>query len=262
VKNRSMVDDLKQLARRMLADYDARTPGQIFAQPLDLTIFEAYALQAEIVRLREQRGEKVIGYKVGCTSAAMQQQLGLGEPIFAAIFDTGCFPDGAELSYRCFANLAVEGELAVRMGRDLPAPPVGVHDCRAAIASVFPVIELHHYVLHSLQPSLAELVASGGMHAGFVSAEVERDAGLGELESLSLWLDDQRMGTVAAGDLTGMVLQSLSWLVSKLADAGLALARGQIVLTGSLLNLYPVGPGRKVIADVPPIGRSSAVIVP
>jgi 2-keto-4-pentenoate hydratase len=253
---------MKALARRMLADYDARTPGQMFAQPFDLSILDAYALQAEIAGLRERRGEKVIGYKVGCTSAAMQKQLGISEPIFAAIFDTGCFPGGVELSYRCFANLAVEGELAVRMGRDLPAPLVGVHDCRAAIASVFPVIELHHYVLHSLQPSLAELVASGGMHAGFVGAEVERDAGLGELESLSLWIDDQRMGTVAAGGLTGMVVQSLSWLASRLAEAGLVLARDHIVLTGSLLNLYPVGPGRRVVADVTPIGRSSAVIVP
>jgi len=59
-----MVVDLKELARRMLADYDARTPGQIFAEPLDLTTAQAYALQAEIARLREQRGEKVIGSRV------------------------------------------------------------------------------------------------------------------------------------------------------------------------------------------------------
>ena len=128
----------------------------------------------------------MIGYKVGCTSTAMQKQLGIGEPIFAAIFDTGCFPYGAELSYRCFTNLAVEGELAVRLGRDLPAPLVGENACQAAIASVFPVIELHHYVLHSPQPSLVELVASGGMHAGFVGAEVERGQSwrVGESKSL------------------------------------------------------------------------------
>ena len=106
-----MVVDLQELARRMLADYDARTPGQLFGEALDLTTVQAYALQAEIARLREQRGEKVIGYKVGCTSPAVQQQLGIGEPIFARIFDTGCLPCGAKLSYRCYANLAVEGEL-------------------------------------------------------------------------------------------------------------------------------------------------------
>jgi hypothetical protein len=56
-----MVVDLQELARRMLADYDARTPGRLFAEPLDLTTVQAYALQAEIARLREERGENVIG---------------------------------------------------------------------------------------------------------------------------------------------------------------------------------------------------------
>src|SRR2546428_676692 len=74
--NRAMVDAAQELARRMLADFDARTPGQLFGEPLDLTTVQAYALQAEIARLREERGERVIGYKVGCTSAAVQQQLG------------------------------------------------------------------------------------------------------------------------------------------------------------------------------------------
>ena len=69
-----MILDLQELARRMLADYDARTPGQFFGEPLDLTAVQAYALQAEVARLREQHGEKVIGYKVGCTSRPIQVQ--------------------------------------------------------------------------------------------------------------------------------------------------------------------------------------------
>ncbi len=163
-----MAVDLQELAQRMLADYDARTPGRLFAEPIDLTTVQAYALQAEIARLRKERGERVIGYKVGCTSPAVQQQLGIGEPIFARIFDTSCFPCGAKLSYRCYANLAVEGELAVRLGQAVSAPSVALDECRAAIRAVFPVIELHHYVLRSPQPALAELIANGGMHAGFV----------------------------------------------------------------------------------------------
>jgi 2-keto-4-pentenoate hydratase len=257
-----MILDLQELARRMLADYDARTPGQLFADPLDLTTVQAYALQAEIVRLREQRGEKVIGYKVGCTSLAVQQQLGIGEPIFARIFETGCFPCGATLSYRCYANLAVEGELAVRLGQDLSTPIVGADECRAAIASVFPVIELHHYVLRSARPSVAELIASGGMHAGFVLAEEEPEVGLPNLESLSVWIDDQRMGMVAGADITGLAVRSVRWLADRLAERGLTLARGQVILTGSLLPLYPLRPGSRVVAAIAPFGRSSAVIVP
>jgi 2-keto-4-pentenoate hydratase len=257
-----MVDAVQELARRMLADYDARTPGQLFGEPPDLTSVQAYALQAEIARLREARGERVIGYKVGCTSAAVQQQLGIGEPIFARIFDTGSFPCGAMLSYRGYANLAVEGELAVRLGQAVSAPPVGADECRAAIASAFPVIELHHYVLRSPQPALAELIASGGMHAGFVLAEEEPEVGLAELESLSVWIDDQRRGMAAGADVTRLALRSVRWLADQLAERGLTLARGQVVLTGSLLPLYALRPGSRVVAAVAPFGRSSAVIGP
>src|SRR5947209_175427 len=115
-----MVDTVQELAQRMLADYDARTPGQLCGEPLDLTTAGAYALQAEIARLRQQRGEKVIGYKVGCTSKRIQVQLGVNEPIFGRLFDTECHPSGVHLSWARYANLAVEGEMAVRLSRDLP----------------------------------------------------------------------------------------------------------------------------------------------
>jgi len=85
-----MVVDLQELAQRMLADYDDRTPGRLFGGPLDLTTAQAYALQAEIARLREERGERVIGYKVGCTSKVIQEQLGVNEPVFGRLFDTEC----------------------------------------------------------------------------------------------------------------------------------------------------------------------------
>ena len=80
--NRAMVNALQERARRMLAHYDVRTPGQHFAEPLKLRTDQAYALQTEIARLRIDRGERVIGYKVGCTSRPIQVQLGVKEQIF------------------------------------------------------------------------------------------------------------------------------------------------------------------------------------
>ncbi len=145
-----MVADLQELARRMLAGYDARTPGQLFAVPLDLTTALAYALQTEIARLREERGERVIGYKVGCTSRAIQVQLGVKEPIFGRLFDTECHPSGVHLSTANYNNLAVEGEFAVRLSKDLPVGPLTANECREAIAEVSQVIELH--------PCIGELI--------------------------------------------------------------------------------------------------------
>lgn len=200
-----MVDAAQELAQRMLADYDARTPGRLFGEPLDLTAAQAYALQAKITRLREARGEHVIGYKVGCTSQAIQAQLGVNEPIFGRLFAAECHPSGVHLSFASFVNLAVEGEMAVRLGHDVSGPAVSADDCREAIAEVFPVIELHHYVLPAAWPRGPWLIASGGMHAGFVLAEAETAPSIpvNRACSLNVRINDLVVGSVEEGRVRG-----------------------------------------------------------
>ena len=95
-----MVVDLEDRAHRTLANCDCRKPGARSGDPIDLTTAKAYALQAMVARLREERGEKVIGYKIGCTSKTIQAQLGVSEPIFGRLFDTECHPSGVHLSLR------------------------------------------------------------------------------------------------------------------------------------------------------------------
>ncbi len=257
-----MAVDLQELARRMLADYDARTPCQLFVDPIDLTSSQAYALQAEVTRLRGARGERVIGYKLGCTSPVIQKQLGIGEPIFARLFDTECQDSGVRLSCARFANLAVEGELAVRLATDLsPLSPASVLD-RSVIDSIFPVIELHHYVLRSPKPCVQELIASNGMHAGLVLSERPHGGPLVDPESLTVLLNRERVGSSEVPWTMADPIQSLRWLAIRLAECGQRLYRGQVILTGSSLPLYPVGPGSEVVVEAPPLGRCRVTVDP
>ncbi len=259
-----MVDAAQELAQRILADYDAGTPGQLFADPINLTTNQAYALQAEVVRLREKRGEKVIGYKVGCTSKPIQVQLGVKQPIFGRLFDTECHPNGVHLSSSRFANLAVEGEMAVRLSRDLPGLPLSVEECREAIALVFPVIELHHYVLPGAWPPGQWLIASNGMHAGFVSAEAQtRCSGLATFaHSLRIRINEVVVGAVEDAASLTCPIESLRWLAGRLAQLGLRLCKGQVILTGSPMKLYPVASGSRIVVEAPPLGASCVEIDP
>src|SRR4051812_14434023 len=156
-------NELAVWARCLLTDLDARRPWQSFVPPDALPPPRAYALQGEVARLREDRGERVIGYKIGCTSRAIRDQLGIREPIFGRVFDTGAVPAGSRLAHAGYANLAIEGELAIRLSQDLPRSPLSDEEYTRAIGSVFPVIELHHFLLPRDGPSLAALIASGGM---------------------------------------------------------------------------------------------------
>jgi 2-keto-4-pentenoate hydratase len=250
------------MAQTMLLDYDARTPGRLFAQPLEWTISEAYALQHRIAQLREQRGEKIIGYKVGCTSKAIQEQLGIDQPIFGRLFESECLPSGVRLSHAAYANLAIEGELAVRLAKDLPDPLLTDDECVKAIATVFPVVELHHYVLRSARPSVVELIANNGMHAGVVLAEEELACaslsnGVG---GLSIRINEVMVEGVQDVMSISSPVGSLRWLAERLRPLGLHLSRGQLILTGSPMKLYPVAPGSKIDVEAPLLGKSWARI--
>ncbi|WP_406697761.1 fumarylacetoacetate hydrolase family protein [Singulisphaera sp. Ch08] len=248
----------------MLADYDARTPGRGVDKPLDMTTVQAYALQAEIARLREQRGERVIGYKVGCTSRAIQLQLGVEEPIFGRLFATGCHSNGVHLSSTRYANLAVEGELAVRLSKDLPRQAPSAEECREAIADLFPVIELHHFVLPATWAPGHWLIASGGMHAGFVLAETETSHPRLQpfASSLRVRINEVVVGSVDDAAWSHCPIESLRWLAGRLAQFGLQLCKGQVILTGSPMRLFPVAPGSRIVVETPPLGASCVKIDP
>lgn len=248
----------------MLADYDAGTPGQRADEPLELTTAQAYELQARIAQLREARGEKLIGYKVGCTSQAIQAQLGVNEPIFGRLFDTTCHPPGVRLSSACYSNLAVEGELALRLRKDLPGPAVSEESCREAIAEVFPVIELHHYVLPAAWPHGQWLVASSGMHAGFVQAESETCPSNPPTcaRSLSVRINGILVGAVEDAALLTSPIKSLRWLAGRLTQFNVQLRKGQVILTGSPMPLFPVAPGSRIIVEAPPLGATCVEIDP
>ena len=231
--------EIAQAAIRRLEHFDRRRPDP------DAVVVDpehGYAIQAEIARLRQRRGEAVIGYKVGCTSPATQRQLGIDGPIFGRLFETERWPSGARLPRERFPRLAIEGELAVRLGRDLPDAP-DTATVRAAVDHVFAVIELHHFPYRGPGeepgPTAAELIASNGIHGGFVftaGAAGPLDDGPSDL---LIEMDGREAAYVSGTELTGTVGSSLAWLARALPPRGERLRRGNVVLCGTVAPLLP-----------------------
>src|SRR5258707_6028776 len=148
---------LKALAARQWHDYQRRTPGTYFAEARDwLTLDDAYAVQMEVARLRCDAGDAVVGYKVGCIGSGVVEQFGMSGPIHARLFRSEIRNSGERLLYNAYANLAIEGEMAVRIRTN------------GGIGAAFPVIELRHFVFRGPRKALAELVAYNGINAGAV----------------------------------------------------------------------------------------------
>ena len=165
------------------------------------------------------------------------------------LWDREARPSGCHLSRTQFANLAIEGEVAVRLCRDLPediASDDALADC---VECWFPVIELHNYVFRGPTPSRHELVAGNAMHAGFVAplATLTSQVAVSTCAEIKIEIDGRLVETSNAAELAGGPLGSLRWLANSVARSREMLKAGDIVLTGSPGRLIPVNPGCGVV---------------
>jgi len=234
--------DLEQVAQRQLSDYDRHEPGTIFAEGLELDLAQAYRVQELVTQLRERRGERMIGYKVGCTSPMIRQRLGVTHPVLGRLFDRDLHLSGSELSSRSYANLAIEGELAVRLKDDVGLA-IDETSIIREIEAVFPVIELHNLVLRSHQPTASELVANNAVHAGFVRGDETPRLPQINGATLSIAINEREITRVDGPELISTIVNSLAWLKTELGRSGNGLKPGQVVLCGSLLDLIPIRSG-------------------
>ncbi len=261
----SQMVEVGELAARQLKDYDSHQPGMLFAEGCVLDVSQGYELQNAVAKLRFQRGERLIGYKVGCTSSAIQEQLKITHRVRGFLFDTEHYESGVALSRQSFDNLAIEGELAIELSREPREEDFTVHSLPSCISRVFPVIELHNHVMRGQQASAGELIANNAIHAGFVS-------GGGGLSSncfsermfdeaqLVIFRDNQLLDQCEGRLLLETIRSSLKWLWEELFRRGDRLHAGQIVLTGSVPNLFPVVDECSIRVESLPFGEVTAEV--
>lgn len=240
---------IRQISEKMCADYDAGRPNEAFVgKGKDwISIDEAYAVQRAVADIRWKRGEHSLGYKIGCVSPTIQKQFGLSEPVHGYIWESEMLTSPSHLSIkppgtsgRHFVNLAVEGEIAVLTSRSIP-PDATRETILHHVDCWFPVIELHNYVFQGLEPTSAELVASNGLHAGFVIPSMgHRDFSPLDQAEISVEINGQIVEKTLTSEVPGGPLNSIRWLASSLARTGERLEADQIVLTGSPGRLIPV----------------------
>ena len=234
--------DLEELAVRQLSDYQSKNPGTCFLDPnFNLDITSAYKLQDFVTKIRVQSGEQVIGYKVGCTSPVTKAQFGMDGPIRGTLFAGEVRQNGVSLNPDEFCQLAIEGEMAIRINK------------KFKIEAVFPVIELHNFIFRSKKKNLSELIANNGINSGIVLPDMYRQQSKNHIIKdgiLSLSINGQNIGQAGFWPNNAGAEESLNWLKNNLAEHGLQLMPKNIVLAGTALGLYPVKNGDEVLVCV------------
>ena len=244
--------DLDDVAARQLRDYDAKEIGTIFGGTT-FTTPEAYEIQRKVSALREQRGEAVIGYKVGCVSPALRESMGIYHPVLGRLFSSEQWPSGVRLEPTQFATPAIEGELAVDLTKDLRGPDISDPAILDAIGSVFVVIEMHNKVFRGT-PSAPELIANNALHAGVIRT-LEKAEHLPDAPGpLTVRIDDAEVATVSGKDLRSTVVDSLHWLASELHSHRTAMQAGQTVLCGTISGMHSIDPGATILVTTENFG--------
>ena len=237
-----MNNQIYEIAQRQLNDYRSIEPGMCFSKKdFSLNVEDAYAVQDEITRLRIDDGERVAGYKVGCTGPGTTKLFGMKGPIRGTLFDTEVHKDGVALDARSFCNLAVEAEMGIKIG------------AQGQILSVFPVIELHNFIFRGPKKSLSELIANNGLNKGMVLSKKSWEKMpemYKENSVLSLEINGSVVDSGNLWPMDGGPLSSLSWLNANLAKYGLKYCGENIILGGTALGLYHIKPGDTVNVKV------------
>jgi 2-keto-4-pentenoate hydratase len=222
----------------------------------ELTVADAYRIQQINVQRRKAEGGLVKGRKIGLTSVAMQQQLGVDEPDFGALFDDMIVEEGEAISVGELVQPRVEAEIGFLMERELQGPGVSAADVLDAVAGALPAIEVIDSRVADWKIKLPDTIADNASSARVVfGGRLTPVEGL-DLRLLGMVLDVN--GAVAATGAGAAVLgnpvRCIAWLANKLGEFGVPLRAGDLVIAGALHAALPVAAGDSVRAEFAELG--------
>lgn len=228
----------------------------------DMTMDEAYAVQAAFVARRHALGLKTIGWKIGLTSKAMQAALGIATPDSGVLMDDMAFEDGATIAATRFIQPRVEAELAFVMKAPLQGPGVSVTDVMNATDYILPALEILDTRILRLDPatggrrSIVDTIADNAANAGIVTGgrAMRPDSvdlrWAGAIVMRNAEVEETGLG---AGVLN-QPARGVAWLANRLAIYGQRIEAGQIVLSGSFIRPIEARHGDTFLADFGPMG--------
>jgi 2-oxopent-4-enoate/cis-2-oxohex-4-enoate hydratase len=230
---------------------------EILEQAADLTMQEAYQIQQAIIARRVERGDRIIGYKAALTSTGMQQQVGIDEPLLGTLLSSRLQSGDAPVSLQGFIRSTLEPEVGVLLRTDLVGPGVTRLDALAAIAGYFPCAEIGDIRSGEARRSVQQTIVCNTFNGGHVFGQpLTPPPGLDlRLEGVVLRVNGDVRGSATAVEVLGDPLNAVVFIANKLAELGLHLKAGMILMTGSIVPSVVVRPGDDIQVQFTRLGQ-------
>lgn len=223
------------------------------------SIDAAYAVAELNTRSRLESGRRIVGLKVGLTSKAVQQQLGVDQPDFGVLFDDMEFLNGQDVPTARLLQPKVEAEIAFVVGRDVTGSAPSYAEFLACLSYALPAIEIVDSAIADWKISLVDTVADNASSGLYVLGDQPVPLGTLSLGALGMQMDKngQPVSTGSGAACLGHPLRAAFWLARTMATRGQGLRQGQVILSGALGPMIPVAAGDLVHASVGALGSVS-----
>ncbi len=217
-----------------------------------ISVEEAYEIQRLSMERRYERGEKLIGLKLGFTSRAKMVQMGVADMIWGRLTDQMMIEDGGEVSLSNYVHPRVEPEIAFLLKRPL-AGDVNMAEAQAAIEAIAPAMELIDSRYENFKFNLSDVVADNCSSSGFVVGAWRKP--VTDISNLGMLLefDGRFVQTGSSAAILGNPLRSLVNAARLAATADMQLETGWIIFAGSSTAAEALAPGvhaRTVVQDL------------
>jgi 2-keto-4-pentenoate hydratase len=223
---------------------------------LDIDVVDAYEIQLINIRQRVAEGARVIGHKVGLSSKAMQEMMGVDEPDYGHLLDEMQVFEDRPIPAARYLYPRVEVEVGFVLADDLPGEGCTEDDVLAATAAFAPAIELIDTRIKDWKIKLCDTIADNASSAGWVLGEARVSPKDIDIASIDAALT--RNGEVVAKGRSDAVLgnpvTAVAWLARKVDSFGVRLKAGDIVLPGSCTKAFDATPGDDFVADFDGLG--------
>jgi 2-oxopent-4-enoate/cis-2-oxohex-4-enoate hydratase len=228
-----------------------------------ITIDDAYAIQQRMMKRRLDAGERAVGKKIGVTSKAVMDMLGVYQPDFGWLTDAMLYNEGEAIRASTLIQPKAEGEIAFVLKKTLKGPGVGVADVLAATEGVMTCFEIVDSRIRDWKIKIQDTVADNASCGVFVLGERLVDVRDVDLATCGMVLEKngEIVATGAGAAALGHPANAVAWLANTLGARGIALEAGEVVLSGSLAIMVPVAAGDNLRVSIGGIGGCSVRFV-
>ena len=220
----------------------------------------AYAVQRALLKLKLARGGRLAGHKVGLTSLAMQQQLGVNEPDYGFLLDTMISQSESSFSLAKFIQPRIEPEIAFWLKHNVQGPGVTVEQVLQATGGVCAAMELIDSRITNWRIGLVDTIADNASSAHMVIGQPLRSPDTLDMskESVTLLQNGKIVGTGNGAAVLGHPAAAVAWLANKLSEFGVGLQAEQWVLPGSMCSACSISRDDTFTAVFDTLGEVSA----